>query len=474
MSHNYEYFVETEVSPAHFEEMIEFMMRNFLKPQSDNFKNYQKSVFGRTYKLSFDGIKTENNIKIHVEIIFQNPLKISLIFDQETPLEVINELREDILTMIQFYEEYLHQSTLYFAWVEGEDIIPESPPTSRKKMGDWLFGSSLLLVYVLFFGVNIILFFFIGFYAVIIILLFQLLIILFSDKIYLMRSNWQITPQNPYLHIIEYQLPLDDFKEFQQKFGKNMVIKMKKEIYQKSLAQGNPPTCEIGNQILETYGFQCYPENSRSKTLNVYNIVKKAAESFGLPTPRIVISNTMIPNAAATGPSPKRGLVLLTTGLLVQLTEEEILSVVGHEMGHLAGRDPLILFSIISIEFLLRFTLLLPLVLLSPLLYILFMMGFIYFIAKFFEARADLLSAMKIGKPHVLAEALRKIGFQRLKLERSAATRVPGWVNWDPHPPLYFRIDRLEQLKSPLDIEDPLIQSAKDVFNGFKRALGFR
>ena len=71
--------------------------------------------------------------------------------------------------------------------------------------------------------------------------------------------------------------------------------------------------------------------------------------------PKIVVSNTMVPNAAASGPSPSRGLVLITTGLLVQLDEEEIRSVLGHEFGHLKGRDPLILYGIVSAEFLFRF-----------------------------------------------------------------------------------------------------------------------
>ena len=52
------------------------------------------------------------------------------------------------------------------------------------------------------------------------------------------------------------------------------------------------------------------------KMVDVYNIVKTAAEKFNLPIPKIVISNTMVPNAAATGPSPSRGLVLITTGLI--------------------------------------------------------------------------------------------------------------------------------------------------------------
>jgi heat shock protein HtpX len=261
---------------------------------------------------------------------------------------------------------------------------------------------------------------------------------------------------------------------FQEKYGKDMIMKMKNEIYQKSLAEGREPSCELGEDVFQKYGFHCNAQEKVSKVIDVYSIVKTAAEKFDLPMPRVAISNTMIPNAAATGPSPSRGLVLITTGLLVQLEEDEILAVLGHEMGHLAGRDPIILLSIISLEFILRFTLFLPIVLLNPFLYIIVALGVIFFIAKFFETRADLLSAIKIGTPEVLAEALRKIGYQRLQAERVSPTRFPSWISFDPHPPIYFRIDRLERMKTPVDVKNPLLQSARDVFSGFRRSLGNR
>ena len=91
------------------------------------------------------------------------------------------------------------------------------------------------------------------------------------------------------------------------------------------------------------------------------NLVKKVADRFGYKVPKIVVSNTMVPNAAASGPSPSRGIVLITTGLLVQLDEPEVESVLGHEFGHLKGRDPLILFGLLSAEFIFRFYVLLAL-----------------------------------------------------------------------------------------------------------------
>jgi heat shock protein HtpX len=48
--------------------------------------------------------------------------------------------------------------------------------------------------------------------------------------------------------------------------------------------------------------------------------------------------------------------------------------------------------------------------------------------------------------------------------------RVQEWLGLDPHPPIYFRVDRLEKL-APEKIRYPLIQSIKDVVKGFIATL---
>lgn len=458
------YNVETEISEEYSSEILKFIEQNYLKLRPDYFKDISKTV----NELSFTTTEPKKGFSTRVVITSGNPVKITLIPDDITPDSFVESIKGDLYFLIHSFEENLLSSTLYFSWIEGEDIIPEEPPTTKKKAGNVLFGSSMLLVYILFFGINIVLFLLLGLYfAVIAILAFQFLIVIFADRILAMRSNWRITPQNPYLHILEYQLPVEEYMEFQKKFGDQTVVKIKEEIYKRTLAQKKEPTCEIGDEVLKNYGFHCNPRSNVYKVIDVYSIVKKAADSFDLPIPKITISNTMIPNAAATGPSPNRGLVLITTGLLVHLDEDEALAVIGHEMGHLQGRDPLILFGLITGEFLLRFTVLWPIVILNPLLYLIVVFAVIFFIAKFFETRADLLSAIKIGKPEILAEALRKIAFKRLQMERVSRTKIPGWLSFDPHPPIYFRIDRLEKMKTPVNVKDPLIQSAKDVIGGF-------
>ncbi len=470
------YTVDLEVAPIHRAELLDFIQDNYLRVKKENFSDIRKTTLDDNSQLSFNVSEDEMNGQIGVEIIASNPLKLILSPENGVSDKFIDGLKEDLLFLVQLFEDNVRHSTLYFAWIEGNEIIPEQAPTTRKKLSDRLFTSNLIFIYILFFGFNIALFLIFGlFYAIIGIIGFQLAIVLLSDKLFLLSNKWRITPENPLVHIVEYQLPIKEYQDFQEKFGKETVVRLKKEIYDKTLAVGKEPTCEIGEETLESYGFKCNPRSKLVKVVDVYNIVKTAADKFDLPVPKIVISNTMVPNAAATGPSPHRGLVLITTGLLVQLEEDEILSVLGHEMGHLQGRDPIILFSIISGEFIFRFAVILPLLLSSIFLiyvYIILVFAFIFFVAKFFETRADLTSAMRIGQPKALATALRKIGYSRLQLERSASSRFPGWISFDTHPPIYFRVDRLEKMETAPKVKHPLIQSIKDIFEGIRRSFG--
>jgi heat shock protein HtpX len=339
-----------------------------------------------------------------------------------------------------------------------------------------MFSSGMLLLTIVLLTANIILFILVGTLAVLILIVFQLVTVLLSDKIIARTANWRITKENPNIHLMSYELPVEDYKDFQLEHGKDALIQIKAEIYEKTLAIGKALNCEVGGEVLSKYGFKCSSESILTKIVPVYEIVRKAADMFKLPIPKIVVSNTMTPNAAASGPSPNHGVMLITTGLLVELKEEEILSVVGHEFGHLKGMDPLVLFAITSAEFLFRFYIFWPLIINSGFnnfgfYYLLLSLGLIYFIAKLFESRADLQSAITIGQPTVLAEALRKIGFQRLQYERLRTNKILDWIGWDTHPPIYFRIGRLEKLEFPDKIRHLFIQSIKDNTRGFIAAL---
>ena len=161
----------------------------------------------------------------------------------------------------------------------------------------------------------------------------------------------------------------------------------------------------------------------------------------------------------------------------MQLEEEEIDSVLGHEFGHLKGHDPLWLYGLMGSEFLFRFYVILaffPIIFSSLLLFFVYfwaVMTLLYFVAKFFETRADLISAMVVGKPQILAKALEEIGFKKLLIERVPSYRIQEWLSFDPHPPIYFRVARLRKIGDKVKTKYPLWQSAKDVVRGFLDSL---
>ena len=299
--------------------------------------------------------------------------------------------------------------------------------------------------------------------------------VFYSNRFIARSADWHITEANPIIHFLEYYLPVSEKSSFNKSYPRETLIAIKKEIYDEIIAKKGQVDAESAQKIFFKHGVPCEIENLKAKKINVYELVKNIANRFHFPMPEIVVSNTMVPNAAASGPSPKRGLVLITTGILVQLEENELLGVLGHEFGHLKGRDPLLLYGLVSAEFLFRFYVLFPLfpVIFSSFVFFAYfwaVMVLIFFIAKFFEARADLVSAMVIGNPDILAGALEKIGFQRLLYERVPSYRVQEWLGLDPHPPIYFRVNRLENFP-PETIKHPLIKSIRDVTKGFFATL---
>ncbi len=74
-----------------------------------------------------------------------------------------------------------------------------------------------------------------------------------------------------------------------------------------------------------------------------YGIVQALAARAGLPMPKVYVIENGQPNAFATGRNPQNAAVAATTGLLQQLTREEIAAVMAHELAHVRNRDTLIM-----------------------------------------------------------------------------------------------------------------------------------
>ena len=58
-----------------------------------------------------------------------------------------------------------------------------------------------------------------------------------------------------------------------------------------------------------------------------------------MPKPRVAVAVTDMPNAFATGRSPKHSAVCVTTGIMQRLDADELEGVLAHELAHVAHRD---------------------------------------------------------------------------------------------------------------------------------------
>jgi heat shock protein HtpX len=71
----------------------------------------------------------------------------------------------------------------------------------------------------------------------------------------------------------------------------------------------------------------------------LHSTVENLARQANLPMPEVGFYDSPEVNAFATGPSKKRSLVAVSTGLLQGMKREEITAVLGHELGHISNGD---------------------------------------------------------------------------------------------------------------------------------------
>ena len=75
----------------------------------------------------------------------------------------------------------------------------------------------------------------------------------------------------------------------------------------------------------------------------LHGMIDRLCAMADMPKPRVAIADTDLPNAFATGRSPKRSVVCVTTGILRTLRAEELEGVLAHELSHVAHRDVLVM-----------------------------------------------------------------------------------------------------------------------------------
>jgi heat shock protein HtpX len=81
----------------------------------------------------------------------------------------------------------------------------------------------------------------------------------------------------------------------------------------------------------------------RDEAPELHDIVERLCAMADLPKPKVAVVDTDVPNAFATGRSPKHAAVAVTTGLWRRLDKEEIEGVLAHELSHVANRDVLVM-----------------------------------------------------------------------------------------------------------------------------------
>jgi len=75
----------------------------------------------------------------------------------------------------------------------------------------------------------------------------------------------------------------------------------------------------------------------------LYGMIQRLCALADMPMPRVGVADTDLPNAFATGRSPSRAVVVVTTGILRRLDADELEGVIAHELSHVAHRDVLVM-----------------------------------------------------------------------------------------------------------------------------------
>ena len=165
----------------------------------------------------------------------------------------------------------------------------------------------------------------------------------------------------------------------------------------------------------------------------LHEIVAMLASNNNLPKPKVAIVNSQVPNAFATGKSPKNSLIAVTLGILNLLDDDELEAVIGHELTHVKSRDVLVLtlasiFSIVA-WYLIQFGFFsglrgrnrdtagtIAIVLLVAVITWVVSFIMIRAISRYREYCADRGGAIMTGKPDRLADALLKISGRMKKI----------------------------------------------------------
>lgn len=86
--------------------------------------------------------------------------------------------------------------------------------------------------------------------------------------------------------------------------------------------------------------FQAKP-TPREEAPELYARLEKLCDRAGIPTPPLYVVPSEAPNAFATGRDPNHAAIALTEGIINLLPDDELDSVIAHELTHVRNRDTL-------------------------------------------------------------------------------------------------------------------------------------
>jgi heat shock protein HtpX len=233
---------------------------------------------------------------------------------------------------------------------------------------------------------------------------------------------------------------------------------------------------------LKASGAKVVDENEAPE---LHAMIARLCAMADLPKPKVAVIDTPVPNAFATGRSPKHAAVAVTTGLWQRLEPREVEGVLAHELSHIANRDVLVMtvasFFAMVAGLLTRFGLYsgmfggfggnnrdnnnsvpvwLIVLAVSIITYFLSQI-LILAISRYREFAADRGSALITGAPEYLMSALQKISSQMTLIPQkdlrevqtmNAFFIIPASVKsataqiFSTHPPLEKRLARLADI----------------------------
>lgn len=408
-----------------------------------------------------------------IRMYLERPVVIEIWSTMGRDEEFAKQLDNVLMMAIQFFEEEARKSTLYMAFMPGSPMTAQV--RMRKPASRILFGGNMLTLFLLsiLIGIPIILVFsalHLYNYAPIFFLALMLTLVLMMGRMTSFRSPWKVTKDSREVVIVHHMVPEGELEKYRTEYV-DRIRAAKKKVFDTFATAPGLMTADAVAEIFAQAGLPADKNDFMIKRIDIYSIVERVAAKFGLSVPAIVITQNAAPNAAATGFTKNLATMLITMGLLVQLDEEEIELVVGHELSHLKSGDPIVLFGLIATEYLGRVFVWGKFLGAFWLPYLFLIFWAIFFFGKFLESRADLEAGIILGKPRVMAESLKKIGFRRLVLEERflepGVSRFGEWMRFDPHPPLYFRIERLESLDLTNPPKHTFLSSIRAVTRGF-------